>query len=159
MVIGNIFKVVPAEEDFRSLGGSNIFSPYRHLITYHTPNNITISNATAIGHGLQFNNSSSLIRHKRASLVNNAAAKNNATDEPFTLPASLARITYAEDIKNGPPSNNSEGRIPRFLSRLVQQDPLNCLPLLLCGLSAARKPSERTEVLNDYAYILKEFMT
>lgn len=138
---------MPAEER-RSIGGSSVFRP---LLPFHPRTNYNVSSYPTDYRGIPIlnydatsstNSSSIIIRRSKRALVNNAT-----TGEKFTLPDHLVQEL-----------NNSTERIPKFLNRLVQNDPLNCLPLLMCGLSASRKPSERTEVLNDYAYLLREFL-
>lgn len=142
---------MPAEEEKRSLGGPSLFTP-RHS-SY--PRSLTDYR----GIPLLANNSTEpvlRVRNKRDLLVNqtvNATVPtyiltvDSSSDNNFTLPDSILNL----DV-------NDTDRVPRFLQRIIQSDPLNCLPLLLCGLGASRKPSERTEVLNDYAYVLKAFL-
>lgn len=144
---------MPAEEEKRSLGGPSLFTPrhlsYSHSLTDYRGIPLLANNSTVSKPVLH-------VRNKRDLLVNqtvNATVPtyiltvDSSSDNNFTLPDSILNLNV-----------NDTDRVPRFLQRIIQSDPLNCLPLLLCGLGASRKPSERTEVLNDYAYVLKAFL-
>lgn len=52
---------------------------------------------------------------------------------------------------------NGATRSPRFLSSLFNSDTLNCAPQVMCELISANEPGPRTDTLNDYKYLIKEY--